>query len=107
MLLVAMSVMNIRIMRVGVHEFAVNVRMGVGCARESQFLIVLVPVVLVMAMAVVVNHFFMAVFVGMVLGQVNPYTNAHEKGANKKRAVTLSLRMSIDKAAPTNGAIEK
>lgn len=72
----AMAVMQVRVVRVPVHERGVPVRVGVRLAGRIGGS-VLVLVMFVVPMPVLVLHRFMEVFVLMPLGQMQPQAETH------------------------------
>ena len=73
------GVVEVRIVGVGMDQGRVAMPMGVGFAGRVIGR-VLMLVVFVMHVEMGMGHFLMAVFMFMVLGQVQPDTGSHEQG---------------------------
>ena len=74
-----MPMMDIRVMRVAVHQWRVLVEMGmrrVPVPRE----VVFVPMVFVVYVGMVVRERHMCVLMGVTLGEVQPHAGRHESG---------------------------
>ena len=76
-----MPVVNIRVMWVSVPNGNVCVAVTMLAAAKT-FRIMRVLVVLIMFMFVFMFQHFMPVFMGMVFGEVQPYTHAHQRRSN-------------------------
>lgn len=79
-----MPVVNIRVMWVRVREGQVRVVVTMWAAAMT-FRIMRVLVVRIMHVFVRMLQVFMQVFMGMVLGEVQPYTQAHQGRSNPER----------------------
>ena len=79
-----MSVVNVRIVRVLVHDRFMVVPVVVGLfASPCEHMLVLV--VSVMNMTVTVRHHLMSVFVFVMLGEVQPHAARHQRSSDPER----------------------
>jgi ABC-type Co2+ transport system permease subunit len=73
---------NIRIMRVVMQQFPVNVRVRVS-AIVLQQVVMMMPVMLIVHVAVFVLEGFVPVLVLMAFGKMQPHSDTHEDGTGK------------------------
>ena len=80
-----MGVVQIREVRVGMDQVLMAMRVSMRFPRRV-IRSVLMLVVLIMPMQMTVLNQFVTVLVIMVLGQVQPYTHAHQQGSGQELA---------------------
>ena len=93
---------DVRVMGMGMPHRRVEVRVTVGFPRGVVGT-VRVLVVLVVDVAVVVEHLFVFVHVFMALRQVEPYPYAHERGRRQKDERDCLLEDEQGQSCPDEG----